>query len=390
MQVFKTYFKILKKNLVPIIIYSALFLGIAIVISSQITVENAEFEASKVAIMVVNEDGENEFTEGLLNYISQYATFVEPDEDDQARKDALFNRKVEYILTIPKGFTESFANGSSVNLVKEAVPDSIEAMSIDTAVNNYLNMAKVYLTYTPNINYSDLSNLVAANLKEETKVTIDVQKKDSVTYSNGFNMNFYNNLGYIILSSFITGVSIVMFSFHGLDIRRRHSASPISSRNMNIQLILANLIYVFSFLLLFIIAGYVLNKDRMLNVNTLMTWLNIIVFGITALSISYLVGIAVKNRKAVNAIATTLSLSLAFLSGIFVPQQFLADPVLKAASFTPTYWFVKANNAIEGITSLHWSEISEIIGYMAIELGFAAAIFSIALVVSKRKRQQTA
>lgn len=390
MQVFKTYFKILKKNMIPIVIYSVLFLWLTIMISSNIKVENTQFETSKVETMVVNKDGDNELISGFLDYLGQYAKFVEVKDTEEEIKDALFYREVDYILTIPEGFSESFAAGGNVELIKEAVPESIGAMSIDNAINNYLNMAKVYLEHTPDITFADLNLFVTENLKEQTKVTINVEKRDAVTFSNGFNMNYFNYLGYILISSFITGVSIVMFSFHGLDIRRRHTASPISSRNMNVQLILANLIYIFTFLLVFMIVGYILNRDRMVNQNTIMTWLNVIVFSISALSISYLVGITVKSRKAVSAIATALSLSMAFLSGIFVPQQYLGKAVLKAASFTPTFWYVKANNRIEGITSFDWSEISEIMGYMAIQLGFAAAIFSIALVVSKRKRQQAA
>jgi ABC-2 type transport system permease protein len=73
---------------------------------------------------------------------------------------------------------------------------------------------------------------------------------------------------------------------------------------------------------------------------------------------------------------------------MFVPQEFLGSPVLKVASFTPVYWFVKANNAIETVTQASWSQLSGIASYMAIQLGFAAAIISVALVVSKRKRQQ--
>lgn len=388
MQVFNTYFKILKKNLIPILIYSVLFLWLTIMISSNITVENTQFVTSKVDAMVVNKDGDNEFINGFLDYLGQYANFIEAKDSEEAIKDALFYREVDYILTIPEGFTQSFTADGKAELIKEAVPDSTGAMSIDTAINNYLNMAEIYLKYIPDITDRELSRLIADNLKEQTKVTISVQKKDSVTYSNGFNMNYFNYLGYILIASLIIGVSLVMFSFHGIDIRRRHTASPLSNRNMNIQLILANLIYVFSFLLIFIIAGYVLNRDRMINQNSIMTWLNATVLTITVLSISYLVGITVKSRMTVNAIATTLSLCLAFLSGIFVPQQYLGKAVLKAASFTPTFWYVKANNAIEGITSMRWSEISDIIGYMAIQLGFAAAIFSIALVVSKRKRQQ--
>ena len=390
MQVFKTYYKILKKQRIALLIYGVMFLLFTIMISSNIKVENTEYQASKVNIMVINEDGESELIDGLLSYLGQTVNYVDAKKDEEARKDALFYRQVEYILSIPEGFTNNFLSEGTIHLKKDAVPDSTEAIFVDNTINNYLNTAKVYLEYLPKIKATDLNTYVANNLMEHTQVSLDVQAKDAVTYSNGFNKNFFNYLGYILITTFITGVSIVMFSFHGLDIRRKQAASPLTNRNMNAQLLLANLIFVMGYLLLFTIAGYLLNKDRMVNANTCMTWLNAIVFSLVALSISYLVGISVKSRKAVTHISTALSLSLAFISGIFVPQEYLGASVLRVASFTPTFWYVKANNAIEGITSLKWEEISGILGYMAIQLGFTAAIISIALVISKRKRQQEA
>lgn len=142
------------------------------------------------------------------------------------------------------------------------------------------------------------------------------------------------------------------------------------------------------YFVIFIIAGYILNRNRIMNVNTLLYWLNFLTFALVILSVSYLIGISVKSRKAISAISTAASVGLAFLSGMFVPQEFLGAPVLKVASFTPAYWYVKANNAIETVTQTTWSQLSGIASYMAIQLGFAAAIISIALVVSKRKRQQ--
>jgi hypothetical protein len=89
-----------------------------------------------------------------------------------------------------------------------------------------------------------------------------------------------------------------------------------------------------------------------------------------------------------NTISTGISLCLAFISGIFIPQMYLGSSVLKVASFTPTYWYVKANNVLINVTSFRAGEIPQVFGYMAIETGFTIAIISIALVVSKRKRQQ--
>jgi ABC-2 type transport system permease protein len=42
-----------------------------------------------------------------------------------------------------------------------------------------------------------------------------------------------------------------------------------------------------------------------------------------------------------------LTLGMSFISGVFVPQAILGKTVLTIAQFTPVFWFVKANIAIE-------------------------------------------
>ena len=150
MQVFRTYFKILKKQMVAILIYAGLFLGLTILMSSSVQDEKEEFKATKVKIMIVNEDGQNSLIDGFLEHIKEYVTLVETEADEDARRDALFFRKVVYILTIPKGFTEGFLAGEEVSLVKQSVPDSMNAVSVDSAIDNYFNMARVYLKHIPN------------------------------------------------------------------------------------------------------------------------------------------------------------------------------------------------------------------------------------------------
>jgi ABC-2 type transport system permease protein len=388
MQVFKAYYKILKTQLVSILIYAALFLMLTILFTSNITQNTSQFEAKKVAVMVLNEDGENSLLNGFLDYLEDYVTFVEPKKNEAAIRDALYNREVSYILRIPTGFTDRFNNNGTVSLTKQTAPDTMEAITIDNAVDNYFNMASVYRSYQPEASVEEISTYVKSNLQKKTTVQLSSEQKDTVSSGNTQNRYYFNYLGYIMIAMFITSVGTVMFSFHGLDLRRRHFASPITERDLNVQLILANLIFIMIYLVIFIIAGFVLNKNRIININTLLFWLNSFTFALVILSVSYLIGISVKSKKAISAISTAGSVGLAFLSGMFVSQELLGASVLKVASFTPVYWFVKANNAIEFVTQASWTQLSGIASYMAIQLGFAAAIISIALVVSKRKRQQ--
>ena len=389
MQVFKTYFKVLKKQLLSILIYGIIFIGITIVITfTQMNDETGQFKIKKVPFMVVNLDSESHIIDGFLNYLGDYVNFIPTEEDENVRKDALFFGSVHYILTIPAGFTDAFLSGEDIPMQKQTLPNSVDVMTLDSVIDNYFNMANVYLKHNPNASYETLNINLEHSLRKEATVTFDTISKDDKLSSDEFNMHYFNYLSYIMISCLIIGVSIVMISFHGIHINRRHHASPITSRSLNFQLIFANFVFVMCYLFVFLVAGYLLNVNRRVDANTVLHWINAFVFALTVLSISYLIGISLKNKRAVSAASTMISLSFAFISGVFVPQAFLGDPVLKVASFNPTFWYVKANNTIGTLTKFRWNDLTEVIGYMAIQFGFAAAIISVALVVSKRKSQQ--
>jgi len=53
-----------------------------------------------------------------------------------------------------------------------------------------------------------------------------------------------------------------------------------------------------------------------------------------------------RNKGALNFFSTVFSLAVSFTSGVFVPLELIQTPVQKVASFMPTVWAVKANNAI--------------------------------------------
>lgn len=388
MQVFNTFFKILKKQINSIIIYATIFIGITIVISLTSFQDNTkQFEAKRVPVMIHNLDGTNTLLEGFFSYLSDYVTFVPPEDTETARKDALFYGIAQYILTIPEGFTEAFLAGEEITMHKQIIPDAVGAIMLDSTINNYFNTARLYLKYNPGQNMTTLVESLRHNLDQETEVTIDVTQENRMS-GYAFDMYYFNYLSYVILSCFIIGVSTVMVAFHGSDIRRRNYASPITMRSINFQLIFANFIFLIIYLMVFLAVGFILNPFRSFTTNTLLHWGNAFIFAITVLSISYLIGITMKNKRSVSAVSTIFSLAFSFISGVFVPQEMLSEPVLRIASFTPTYWYVKGNNAIANLPRSNYSNFHNVLGYMTIQLGFAVAIISIALVIGKRKSQQ--
>jgi ABC-2 type transport system permease protein len=385
MQVFKVYFKIIKANMGQISIYLIIFLAMSIAISASHAQKSGEsFSQTKTNIALINLDDDTSLTKGFKEYLSNYANFIDIENNEDKLQDALFFRDVEYIVTIPKNFTEDFLQGKSVELKKTAVPNSTTKIYVDMAINKYLNLARVYVNNIPEITAENLVMEVSKAASSESQVQLKTfgDKKQNTAFA----VTYFNYLAYSLFGILILGVSSILMVFNDKNLKSRNLCSPMKNRTFNLQLIMGNLVFALVFYVFMAGFGFIVNIKNMMSYNGFLFCINALVFTIAALSISYLVGLLLKNRNAQSSIANILSLGFSFISGVFVPQYLLSDKALAIASFTPTYWYVKANNAIGTLSNFSFDNLSEVFLYMLIELGFAIAIFSVSLVVSKQKR----
>ena len=177
-----------------------------------------------------------------------------------------------------------------------------------------------------------------------------------------------------------------MISFNNKDLKRRNLASALSMKNMNIQMVFANITYAVVVWFVMIIASFIMFKNYMFTINGLLSLLNSFVFTLAALSISILISNLVTSRNALSAVVNVIALGSCFISGVFVPQQYLGDTVLSIAKFNPTYWYVKANDDIAILVNYSNENMRPIFMSMIIVLGFALAVYAVTLVVIKQKR----
>lgn len=385
MQVFKLYFKIIKANIKQMSIYLIIFLAISIVFAMSGKPKSEEiFSQTKTKVAFINLDETTVLTEGFKKYLSKNVNFIDIENKQEKLQDALFYRNVEYIITIPKGFTKNFMLGKPLEIEKNVVPDSTTRMYVDMAINKYFNLARVYVNNMPGITEGNLVKEVAKGGVYETPVQLMTfgDKKQN----NSFSVIYFNYLAYSLFAILILGVSSILMVFNNKNLQRRNLCSPMKSRNFNFELIMGNLVFALVCYVVLAGFGFIINLENMMSYNGLLLCINALVFTVAALSISYLVGLLIKSRSAQSAVSNALSLGFCFLSGVFVPQELLSDKVLIIASFNPIYWFVKANNAIGALSSFSIDNLSKVLTYMFIELAFALAIFSVALVVSKQKR----
>lgn len=366
-------------------IYIVIFIGLAVLFSimSQ-TSSSTSFTPQKPLVAVINHDENSELLRGFTDYLDQNADIVPLKDDPSTLKDALFFREVVYIATIPEGFTQAFMAGEKPEIIESTVPDSDFEYQAGQLVNQYFNTAQLYLKGIPDISQSELSKKTAASMDDQTTVTLDQISIEEGIPSYSY---YFNYLAYALLAVLILGISSIMMVFNNQDIKRRNSCAPMRLKNFNAQLAIASTIFgiiVWGFMLLVAFVLYDITTDNLPLV--LLCSVNALLMTFTALGIALLTGQFIKSYNIQSAVANVVSLGLCFLSGVFVPQYLLGDSVKAIASFTPTYWYIKANNAIIGLKSFSMEALSPILADMLVLTGFIVAIFAVGLMISRYRQ----
>ncbi|MET1248150.1 ABC transporter permease [Sporolactobacillus sp. STCC-11] len=386
MPVFKLCMKIFLKNWLSISLYIVIFLAIAITISMSTMSEqkkSSNFSQEKAKIALISEE-KTPLTEGFRQELAKSSDFVKLPDRTEALQDALFFRNVTYILRIPKGFTENVLNGGSMQMEKTVVPNSTENAYVDINVEQYWNLARIYAKHEPEASEQQIVNQLKKNLSGSTPVTIKAHERAQT--ANSFSMYYFNFLAYTLSAVLIMGISTVMIVFNKRDLSRRNFCSPMKASSINTQLILANLLFAAISWAILVAFCFLLDSKSFATQNILFFLMNSAIFTACISSLSYLIGNLLKNLNAMSAVCNVLTLGPCFISGVFVPQEFLNSTVLKIASFTPTYWYVQANAKIATLTHFEWSDLGAVFYSMVIVLGFAVAFFALSLVIGKRKR----
>jgi len=387
MPVFKLCLKILKKQLPIMLVYLIVFLVISLLMSSFITKEQQRqdtlFTQAKSDIAFICEEN-TPLVKGFKQELGRVANFVELPDETEALQDALYFRKVTYILRVPEGFTESFMQGENAQLEKTAFPDSVSSTYLDLFIEQYFNTARLYVQQMENISQESLIQHLRYDLA--AGASVELKTTGDQPLNHNFANYYFNYLAFSLLSVLILGMASLFLVFYDSDLLKRNACAPLSPSSVNLQFILAIMVFAVASWLVMVAFCLMFNFKNSWNLNTLFFVINSLVFALCGTGISFLIGNLVKSHHAIHAVNNVVTLGLCFISGVFVPMELIGDFVLKLASFTPTYWFVKANNRIAELTQFDFANLEPIFTSMLIQTGFALAFFAAAMLINKKRR----
>lgn len=380
MTVFKTFWKILNKNKVIVIIYTVMLLIFGIS-NMQTSEKSMNFVASKPDVVIVNYDEEKGITKDFIKYITDNSNIVEIETDEEKINDALFYRDANYVIYIPENYNKDFMEGKNPQIEIKSTGD-YQASLEEMLVSRYIKVANIYQKSIDN--EYELIAKINETLSKQAKTEI-TSKLDTNTISKA--TFYYNFASYSILACLLLIISLILSSFKEERTRKRIVVSSTNYKKHNRILLLSNCCYSLILWLFYVIISFIILGDIMTTATGVVYIINSLVLTICATTIAFFIGNLVSNKGAINGIVNVVALGSSFLCGAFVPMEWLPDSVLKIAHTLHTYYYISTNEALKTLEKFNFATLKHLIVNMVIMLGFAIVFIILANVVSRRKRK---
>ncbi len=396
MQTYKTFMKIALKNCPSAMLFFVIFMVVCIISASQgETSEQEIYKDEEIRFTVFNRD-ESKLGDAVKEYLSQKNEYVDVEDNDEDIRLSLYYRSVYYILVIPEGFEEAIANGRDMEFMNYKVTDSAQGYYMDMEVESYMQTLKSYVAAGYDI--SDAVEKTQETLLENVEVNLlaDIQDKETsgnTTTVGSFDSRpsiyyFYQYVPYVFLAIVITALGPIIITFGKKDVRMRINVSAQSFKSYSVQMFLGVVTFGLAIMALFNILAVILYGST-LSFASLMCYLILTLsFLMVCLGITYFGGFIFSNSSTMGSFANVVSLGMSFIGGVFVPLELLGDTMKNIARFTPTYWYIQANNAIIGVEKFSDINMNEFVKCCGIQLLFAAAFFCVGLAVLKQRRSE--
>jgi len=380
MIVFKAFLKVLNKCKVPILMYSIILIifGIFQIQSSEM---DMNFTATKPDIVIINQDEKKGITESFITYMEQHSNIVILKDEESVRKDALFYRSVNYIITIPNHFREEFQKGNDPKIEIQSTKD-YQASLAEMLLNRYFKVADIYREM--GMKEEQVISFTEKTLQLETPIEITSKLNTTDLEKTAF---YYNFVNYSFLAGCIYVICLVLTSFQKESIRKRTMISCMEYKVLNRYLLLSNGLFALALWFFYVLISFFLLGDIMISLHGICYILNSFLFMLCALSIAFLLGSTILKKETISGIVNVVALGSSFLCGAFVPMEWLPSSVLTIAHVLPSYWFIKTNELLKDIEVINFTTLKPMFFHFGMLLLFTVLFVFLTNQITKRKRK---
>ena len=376
MTIFKTYWKIVKKNIGIIILYTVMLLVFG-TMNLKANKNSFEFISSKPDIIVVN-NSSGIITDNLISYLKTNAN-VKNITDENDIDDAVFFRDANYVIYIPKEFENKIENGKEFN-IDINTNNSYDSYIASELLNKYLDVFSKYMNL-----YND--KILAIQKLDNTlnkKVDVVIESKTSLNSKTSL---FYNFSSYSIMAIVIYIICLVLSSFNDEKISKRTNVSGMNYKTFNNYLYISSFTFTFIIFIVYLILSFLILKSSILNINGILYSLNMFIFFIVSFTMAILISNLVKSKGAISGVVNVISLGSAFLCGAFIPVKYMPSFALKIAHIFPTFYFIDNNEYIASFQNFDKASYEFVLKNFIIMIIFIIFFLILNTLVTRFKRK---
>ena len=365
-----------------VVMYLMIFFSVALAMQAAAGKEGSDsYQSKSIDIGIVDEDGRT-LAQGLKAYLGKIHHITMLENDREVLQENLFYRNVEYIVQIPEDFEQScIVDNEPLKVTK--VPGSYTSYYVDQQINSYLSMARTYAA--AGFSQEEMVKAIASETHSEVQTmtgnTENVQKPGYLYY--------FRYLPYLFLGVFCYVMGYILMAFRQGDIQKRMDASAVPVRRQSMEGLLAmGVMGIVLWGIGIVGAGIMYGRNFWQSETIGYYFLNSLIMMAVALSLSYLVGMFIKNSNMLSGAANVISLGMCFLCGVFVPMNVMDKKVLKVAQFLPVYWYEQVNELLGEYTVLTDKAASQVHMALGIETLFIGVFVCLILTAVKYNRQK--
>lgn len=376
MIVFKNYFKIVKKHLGLIIMFAAISIGISVANTSYNN-SSESYTGTNPNLGIINYDS-SKLVDNFIEYIDENAEIIEVEDNEKEIQDVLYNAKVDAIIIIPENYTQDFLAGKEPKLeIKKSLQNA--STYTELLINKYFKIAHIYSA--SGMNEDEIISSIHNDLEKEVTIKMYEEKVDDLNKL----AIYYSFENYAFLSIFIFIIGTIMCIFNKETIRKRNNISKMKPKQFSNQLFLGHICLTLIIWFVFVLISFLIYKELMFTANALFIVINSLLFAITVTSLSYLIGSLIKKQNVISGIQNVISLGLSFISGCFVPVEFLDKNIVNFSKIFPSYWFIQGNYNIAKMSDFNIGTLKPVFQNYGIILAFGLLYFIISKIINAKK-----
>ena len=347
-----------------------------------------QVKQATASVAVIDRDGST-ISRGIKDYIESVGEAKPLEDSTRAIQDATAQNRISYILIIPAGYGEALqraarGGGGPPQMDTVIGYESASGALMDVRADSYVGKVADYLSALTDDPARAVS-LARDTMNHSAPAERVAQDATPLPYG----LIVYAKFSiYPIMAFAIVTISTLMASLGRRAVRSRLTAAPVSSRSRSLGAIWACLVIgLVGWLWIFGLGATALGASAVTTSAPLLAIVGAALgaFMLFAVSLGFLLGQISPSQNVASAVANIGGLAMSFLSGAWVPTEWLPDAVVQAAKFTPGYWAAQAISGAYTATSMSADVIRPLLVDCGICALFAVAVFSVAVAVGRAR-----